>query len=237
MGHADRELQGVCGVGPSEALHARIRAKIAETQAPTTRTSKRVIAAVVVVVALTALVTSGASELVYGRLAPGLVVAPAEGLRLVWTSMLLGVLTLCATLAALWRGHGGFGAGATTLALTGLIVPAVYSALTLLRPLHLRDTQVANLTISPWGARCALIASIIGVGVMACFAAALRRAAPVATGLRGASIGVAAGMWAGVAVFVFCPSGDSWHLLLGHVLPLVALLGIGAVLVPRWLRP
>jgi hypothetical protein len=182
-------------------------------------------------------VTSGASEFVYGRLASGLVVAPAEELRLVWTCTLLGVLTLGATLAALWRGHRGLGASATTLALTGLIVVAVYSALTLLRPLHLNDAPAANLTISPWGARCALIASIVGVGVIACFAAALRRAAPVATGLRGAAIGAAAGMWASVAVFVFCPSGDSPHLLVGHVLPLLALLGVGATLVPRWLRP
>jgi hypothetical protein len=237
MEHVDREPRGIRGVGPSEALHARIRARIAETQAPTTRTNKRVFAAVVAVVALTALVTSGASELVYGRLAAGLVVAPAEELRLVWTSTLLSVLTAGATLAALWRGPRGFGAGATTLALTALIVAAVYSALTLLRPLHLSDAPAANLTISPWGARCALIASIVGVGVMACFAAALRRAAPVATGLRGAAIGVAAGMWASVAVFVFCPSGDSRHLLVGHVLPFLALLGLGAALLPRWLRP
>jgi hypothetical protein len=236
MRHADRDLQ-MRSVGPSEALHARIRAKIAETHAPTTRTSQRVIAAVVAVVALTALVASAASELVYGRFALGLVVPPAEEPRLLVSGLLLGVLTLCATLAALWRGHRGFGARATTLALTGLIVAAAYSALTLVRPLHLGDPQVANLTISPWGARCALIASIVGVGVMACFAAALRRAAPVAAGLRGVAIGVAAGTWAGVAVFLFCPSGDSWHLFVGHALPLVALAGIGAVLVPRWLRP
>src|ERR1044072_5035924 len=105
MEHADRELRSVRGVGPSEALRARIRAKLAETQAPTTSTGKRVFAAVLAVVAVTALVTSGASELVYGRLASGLAVAPAEEFRLVWTSTLLGVLTLGATLAALWRGH------------------------------------------------------------------------------------------------------------------------------------
>jgi hypothetical protein len=237
MGHPDRELQSVRSIGPSEVLRARIRARIAETQAPTTRTSKRVVAAVAAVVALTVLVTSSASELVYGRLAQGLVVPPAEELRLLWTSLLLGVLTLGATLAALWRGRRGFGARATTLALAALIVAAVYSGLTLLRPLHLNDAQIESVAISPWGARCALIASIVGVGVMACFAAALRRAAPVASGLRGAAIGAAAGMWAGVAVFVFCPSGDPWHLLAGHVLPLLALLGIGAMLVPRWLRP
>jgi len=237
MGRSDRELQSVGSVGPSEALRARIRARIVETPAPTTRTSKRVIAALVAVVALTALVTSLAAEVVYGRLAPGLAVAPAEELRLVWTSVVLGALTLGATLAALWRGHRGFGAGARILALTTLLVPIAYSALTLIRPLHLRETHVANLTISPWGARCVLIASIVGVGVMACFAAALRRAAPVATCLRGTAIGVAAGMWAGLAVFAFCPSGDAEHLLIGHVAPLLALLGIGAVLMPRWIRP
>jgi hypothetical protein len=238
MEHSDRELlHGVGTMGPSEALRACIRARIAETPAPTTRTSKRVITALIAVGALTVLVTSVAAEVVYGRLAPGLAVASTEELRLMWMSVVLGALTLGATLAALWRGRRGFGAGARTLALTALIVPIAYSALTLIRPLHLRDTHPANLTISPWGARCILIASIVGVGVMACFAAALRRAAPVATGLRGTAIGVAAGMWAGVAVFAFCPSGDSEHLLIGHVAPLLALLGIGAVLTPRWLRP
>jgi hypothetical protein len=44
-------------------------------------------------------------------------------------------------------------------------------------------------------------------------------------------------MWAGIAVFMFCPSGDPQHLLVGHVLPLVILPIIGAVVMPRWLRP
>jgi hypothetical protein len=237
MGHADREQQGSHVVGPSDTLYARVREKIAETPAPTTRTSTRVIAAIVATMAITALVASVASEWVYGRIASGLVVASTETPRLMWTALLLGALTLGATLVGLWRGHRGLGAGVTTLALTGPSVAIVYGAVTLLRPLHLGDAAVSNVAISPWGARCALIASIVGVGVMACFAAALRRAAPVAAGLRGAAIGVAAGMWAGVAVFVFCPSGDSWHLLAGHVLPVVVLLGMGAVFVPRWLRP
>jgi hypothetical protein len=37
---------------------------------------------------------------------------------------------------------------------------------------------------------------------------ALRHATPVATRLRGAALGSAAGVWAGLTVFVFCPSGD-----------------------------
>jgi hypothetical protein len=237
MEHADHEPRDAPVVQPPEALHAPIRASIAETRAPKTRTSNRVVAAVLAVLALTVLVVSGASELVYGRFAPGLVVTPAEELRLVATGVLLGALTLAATFIALWRGQRGFGAGAVILALTGFLALPLYSVLTLIEPVHLHDTPITDVAISPWGARCAVIASVVGVGVMACFAAALRRAAPVATGLRGAAIGAAAGMWAGFAVFMFCPSGDSQHLVVGHVLPLVALLGIGALLVPRWLRP
>src|SRR5262245_19529116 len=179
MERADRELQDARGVRPSEALHARVRARIAETSAPTMPTSTRILIAVVAVVALTALVATLASELVYGRFASGLAVAPTQELRLVWTGILLGVLTLGATAAALWRGRRGFGARAATLALTGALVTAIYSALTLIRPLHLNDDQVASVAVSPWGARCALIAAAVGIGVMACFAAALRRAAPV----------------------------------------------------------
>src|SRR5262245_12484583 len=119
MEHADRKPQGPRAVGPSETLHARIRERISETHAPRMRTRTRVVAAVVATVALTALVASVASEWVYGRVAQGLVVVSTEESRLIWTAMLMGVLTLSATFVGLRRGHRGFGAGSTTLALAG----------------------------------------------------------------------------------------------------------------------
>ena len=64
--------------------------------------------------------------------------------------------------------------------------------------------------------------------MLAIFAVALRRAVAVASGLRGAALGAAAGAWGGLAVFAFCPSGETQHLLVGHVLP-VALFTVG-----RW---
>jgi hypothetical protein len=91
--------------------------------------------------------------------------------------------------------------------------------------------------ISPWGARCFLIAGIVGVAVLAGFTRILRRAVPVATRLRAAVLGAAAGSWSGLAVFAFCPSGDQRHLLFGHVLPILVLIGIAALTLCRRLRP
>jgi hypothetical protein len=47
----------------------------------------------------------------------------------------------------------------------------------------------------------------------------------------------AAGLWAGVGVFIFCPSGNEQHLLVGHVLPILAFTLLGAIATPHALRP
>jgi hypothetical protein len=54
--------------------------------------------------------------------------------------------------------------------------------------------------------------------------------------LRGGTLGAAAGAWAGLGIFIFCPSGDPWHLLVGHVLPIVAVTLLGFIVIPRVLR-
>jgi hypothetical protein len=72
---------------------------------------------------------------------------------------------------------------------------------------------------------------------MAIFAVALRRAVAVASGLRGAAIGAAAGAWGGLAVFVFCPSGELQHLLVGHVLPIALCTLLGGIALSSVLRP
>jgi hypothetical protein len=104
-------------------------------------------------------------------------------------------------------------------------------------PLHVGDDAIMNVVISPWGVRCALIAGIVGLTAIAALTAALRRAAPAASRLRGAAIGAAAGAWAGLAVFAFCPSGDQQHLIAGHLVPMLVLIAIGALLSPRMVRP
>jgi hypothetical protein len=66
---------------------------------------------------------------------------------------------------------------------------------------------------------------------------ALRRAVAVAIRPRGAALGAAAGAWGGLAVFVFCPSGEPQHLLIGHVLPIALFTLLGGVALTKVLRP
>ena len=68
-------------------------------------------------------------------------------------------------------------------------------------------------------------------------ATALRRSAPVASRLRGAALGAAAGAWAGLGIFIYCPATEYHHLLVGHVLPIAALTLLGLAAIPRALRP
>jgi hypothetical protein len=222
------------GAGPSEALSQRIRMQVAATAAPAGRTRSRLIGALVAVAVLTAIVVAIASELVYRRLAVGL---ETQSTGLTWTLLALVLMTLAATALAVRRGSKGLGTAVTGLALAPSAVILLYAVLTVLNPIHLHDAAVIGVDISPWGVRCALIAAIVGLGAMAAFTAALRRAVPVASRLRGAVLGAAAGAWAGLAVFAFCPSGDHQHLLAGHLLPIIALTLIGAVATPRLLRP
>jgi Negative regulator of sigma F len=94
------------------------------------------------------------------------------------------------------------------------------------------DPSPGSVAMSPWGIRCFGIALLVGTLVLISFVLALRRSVPVASRLRGAALGAAAGAWAGLTVFAFCPSGDQWHILFGHVLPLVVLILLGALVAP-----
>jgi hypothetical protein len=119
-----------------------------------------------------------------------------------------------------------------------VLVTPIYAALTLTSPLAPGEDATASFAaLSPWGLRCLAIAATVGLLVLASFSAALRRSAPVASVLRGAALGSAAGAWAGLSVFVFCPASELGHLLVGHVLPIAAFTLLGLAAVPRALRP
>jgi hypothetical protein len=224
---------------PSERLYARVRDAVERTPAATTRTRTRITATLAIVPALTTVVVLIASTLVYGQPAAGLDVdVPSSAAALTILALLIG-LALASTVFALWQGPSGLGiASMWLISITALVAP-VYAALTVLQPLHSGAADEVTLTgvaISPWGLRCIFIASVVGVGVVATFAVALRRAVAVAVGLRGAALGAAAGAWAGLAVFAFCPSGDLQHLLVGHVLPIALLTLLGVRIFQGWIR-
>ena len=66
-------------------------------------------------------------------------------------------------------------------------------------------------------------------------AVAATPAAKTTTRLR--TIVAAAGAWAGLGIFIYCPATEYHHLLVGHVLPIAALTLLGLAAIPRALRP
>lgn len=224
---------------PSERLYARVRSAVESTPAATTRTRTRIIAALAIVPALTTVVVLIASGLVYGQPAAGLDIDIASSVAALTTLSLLIGLALASTVFALWQGRSGLGIASLWLVSIAALVAPVYAALTVLQPLHsgaADDVSLTGVAISPWGLRCIFVASVVGASVLAIFAVTLRRAVAVAVGLRGAALGAAAGGWAGLAVFAFCPSGDLQHLLVGHVLPIALLTLLGARIFQVWIR-
>lgn len=57
-----------------------------------------------------------------------------------------------------------------------------------------------------------------------------RRLDPRHPALAGAALGSAAGAWGAVMAEIWCPLADGAHVLVGHVLPLVLLVGVGAAI-------
>jgi hypothetical protein len=220
-----------------EHLYTELRATLAREPRAGIRTPghrQAVLAAGALLIA--ALVTL-TSMLVYQRPAVGLTFGVRSASALLAVSCALVGLAGVATAVALHRGRSGLGAGVGSLAAVALLAAPVYAALTLADPVHIAAMQPAWVDISPWGVRCFFIACAVGAIVLGSSGIVLRRAVPVATGWRAAAIGAAAGAWAGLAVFVFCPSGDRQHLLVGHVLPVMALVAAGALTLARRLRP
>lgn len=226
----------VSEVRPPDALYARIRASIDSTRAPSFDQRLRIALALGIAAVLAAVVVLLASQSVNRAFASGLTLAVPSERYLVKVLLLLVALAFVATLIALRRGPRGLGSGAAALFSASALVAPLYAMLVLVNPVHTDALHPLDIPISPWGLRCLVISGIVGVLVLASFTAALRRSIPTAGGLRGAAVGTAAGAWAGLSVFVFCPSGDLPHMVIGHVLPIAAFTLLGVVALPRLLR-
>jgi len=225
-------------ITPPEELFSRIRSAVAATPASKIGTHLRVTVAMAVVPIVTAAVLLVASHVVYHRPALRVDVGTPLTSQLLMVLLLVVGLTLSATLIAVGRGERGLGSGVTSLFLVALLVTPIYAVIALGIPLEASGAAAASLEhLSPWGPRCLSLAAAVGLLVLITFTAALRRSAPVASRLRGAALGAAAGAWAGLAVFIFCPATEHRHLLVGHVLPIAACTLLGLAAIPRALRP
>ena len=225
-------------LGPPEELFFKVRSAVAATPAAKTTTRLRVIVATAVVPLLAAAVLLVASHFVYHQPALRIHEGTPVTVHLVIVLLLIVGLTLSATLIALGRGERGLGSGVVALFLAAVLVTPIYAVLTLVDPLEVSQAAAASLaTLSPWAPRCLTVSAAVGLLVLLSFTAALRRSAPVASRLRGAAVGAAAGAWAGLSVFMYCPATEYHHLLVGHVLPIAALTLLGLAAIPRALRP
>jgi hypothetical protein len=222
------------------ALHARVRDSL--SKAPTTRswaiarTRARTGLALILVPALTFSIAIGASTLIYDVPAAGFSLAVQSGSLLSWALVASIALAFATTLIAISSGASGLGSSAVALALVTIAVAPVYAAMILAVPAHTHEIGRA-LNISEWGTRCFTIASFVAASSLVAFAAALHHAVPSAPRIRGAALGAAAGAWAGLAVLVFCPSGEVQHLLFGHVFPIILATIVGAAVLARYLKP
>jgi len=86
------------------------------------------------------------------------------------------------------------------------------------------------------GFRCLRMGVVVGALPLFALLASYRGTEPLRPATTGAAFGAGAGLASAVLVDLWCPVGYLPHLLLGHVLPIVALAGIGALLGWRLLR-
>jgi len=150
------------------------------------------------------------------------------------------VLVLLATIAtglALMPGRRGLGVRVSLLLIASLAVAPLYTLLTMVEPIGTAVGDAAARALHPLGLPCALVAFTVGTLALSAFGLALRRAVPSAPVNRAAALGAAAGGWAGVALFLQCPAKNTLHLLVGHSLPVAAFALLGAIVLPRLLKP
>lgn len=86
------------------------------------------------------------------------------------------------------------------------------------------------------GWRCFALTAMTAPWPFATLAYASRRLEPRHPGTAGAALGAVAGAWAAVMVELWCPLSVHAHVLVGHVLPLIALSVAGAAVGARLFR-
>lgn len=183
--------------------------------------------------ALAAAALSAAAVVALLGLRPDWLAGAVNPMHLVATG-LYGGLGLAASVTVIVMGrpqvgndHGGWrwaALMAALLPLAGLIVAAGHGAEELAPPVLL------------FGAECFAVgaaASLLVLGVLTLW---LRRGAPTAPGRAGLVAGVAAGAFGSFAVSIHCPANDIVHIGIWHSMAVVAMAGVGRVLVPRLVR-
>lgn len=208
---------------PPESLRARVLAAAAAKKSPTRKQGKRlavVLAIASLVIAVTCIELAGGLEHSVGR-PLGLTIAIASG----WTLFAVFLTWLV------------FGRGGSTLPRRPMVVLA--AALAAPIALLVWMTTFHGTYEEPFervGFRCMGLSMVIALAPLAGFLFLRRGTEPRRPSALGAGAGAVCGAWAAVAVDLWCPLTSSSHVLVGHVVPLVVLIGLGALLGSRLLR-
>lgn len=143
------------------------------------------------------------------------------------------VLSALAVGVAVGSGRDGLGAGMVPVRGVVIVGLTGMSAVALLWPLPFVYVPPPNaLPFAPAVLVCADIVAVMGVVPLALAALALRRAFPTAARDRSAALGAASGLGAVTAMHLHCEILQPAHMLLGHMVPAVAL-ALAAALVLR----
>jgi len=163
-----------------------------------------------------------------------------------WLPTAAGALAIAAAATALAFRRGPSMLGRSAAALVGIAVATPL----LLLAWKLGLSSLFSEMTRPWpgrpGFRCLTLSTATGVAPVAAMLYLWRGTAPAYPRLTGLALGTAGGALAWALVDLWCPIAHAHHLLLGHVLPLLAFGAIGAAaggllaarrLTPPRLRP
>jgi hypothetical protein len=185
-----------------------------------------------------------------------LAVAAVAGMSamLEWAPLLFGDVGGVAHAAGRPAASGAWLVGGTValaLASTWLVLPSRRSMLSPARGLLLGVAVAVPLLVGAWlvlwhatyedpftrfGWRCFALTALTAPWPFAFLAHVSRRAEPRHPGTAGAALGAVAGAWAAAMVELWCPLSVHAHVLVGHVLPLVALVLAGSAVGVRMFR-
>lgn len=141
-------------------------------------------------------------------------------------------LLLAASPWALTRGHSSVGRPSRLLAGLSLAVPLLVLGLVTAAAMLWPETR--NLTDDRSDVRCFGVALLLGAGPYVSFLWGKRRLVLVHPHVEAAAAGVFAGTLGALLITLRCECSELTHLVIGHVMPVLALGALSAVLAGRW---
>jgi hypothetical protein len=154
----------------------------------------------------------------------------------VWTSFGWGLFASVAAWIAMGRGRSRVERTTWTLAATIVAAPPALLAWKV-GITSLFDPAMMAAWPERAGFRCLGLSIAMAFPLLLALLIFRRRSDPVHPGLVGGALGVTAGVFAGTLVDLWCPVAFVPHLLLGHILPLVAVASAGVLAGRSLLRP